>query len=680
MVTSAVSIRFISGEENRVRTSLVTSIGVAAVVSLTIPSLAGAVVADDEEVSPGQQQTLDLGIQVAPKGADVAARRTPSTSPNPYLANLPDVSEADYFTWNKAMHAKADARAGSARLAANRRTASSPSASALPPPFVHDEEEPAGTFGSNDTAPDAEPVQDFGTAAARNNRVRILGHLADLRGTVRAITTAEDQGAIPLATPTGIVGRGAVRTSSVLGDGPHGQAPGDGTNDFDFYKVNVAAGQSILADTEGSAAATDTILAVYDAEGTPLAADDDSGTGVLSSLSYTPEAAGDYYVLVAGFSFEGPFPADPFDSGSGRGGAAKGPYSLAISVQQVDADWYAVRLRPGDVLGGVGEGGATGLKVITPSGEERVGGVGTDASSLYPPTSPLPGGGNTTIAYVAEEAGWYAVGVTGTTGRYDVTVEGYRPGARTDRTARTQTVLLDFAPGRVNAATWGGPGVRTVSPFSSFVPRWGIARADARKVENRVLATVRENLRAELQTGGLNPDVNVEVLNARTSPELINKENVSRIHVAGTIAESGIDTIGIAQYIDPGNYGHEDEAIVLLDVLSAPAGPASSLNTFLSASSDRVEFVSAAVGNVVAHEVGHTIGNYHTDNADEIGNVMDSGGANFAKNLYGVGPDGIGGTADDDDVRFVTDRYSPVEGFTGLENTLNVSAWAYSGR
>ena len=93
-----------------------------------------------------------------------------------------------------------------------------------------------------------------------------------------------------------------------------------------------------------------------------------------------------------------------------------------------------------------------------------------------------------------------------------------------------------------------------------------------------------------------------------------------------------------------------------------------------------MKFVSAAVGNVIAHEVGHTIGNYHTDNADEIGNVMDSGGANFATNLYGVGPDGIGGTADDDNVRFVTDRYSPVEGFTGLENTLNVSAWAYSGR
>ena len=56
---------------------------------------------------------------------------------------------------------------------------------------------------------------------------------------------------------------------------------------------------------------------------------------------------------------------------------------------------------------------------------------------------------------------------------------------------------------------------------------------------------------------------------------------------------------------------------------------------------------------------------------------MDEGGGNFGTNLYGVGPDGIGGTADDEDIDFRTDTYSLVEGFTGRENTLNVSAWAF---
>ena len=58
---------------------------------------------------------------------------------------------------------------------------------------------------------------------------------------------------------------------------------------------------------------------------------------------------------------------------------------------------------------------------------------------------------------------------------------------------------------------------------------------------------------------------------------------------------------------------------------------------------------------------------------------MDAGGASF-DDLFGVGPDGVGGTADDTDVDYAEDTYSPVEGFTGLEDTLNVAAWGFTGR
>jgi hypothetical protein len=665
-----------------VRRNYLVVTGAAGLLALVTPTLSTAAPAGDDTLTPAQQEALGLGLQVAPKESDAATLKA-RTNPNPYLANLPDITDANYFAWNKVMHERAERRADSARLASNRRAAFADNgrrvnARGVLTPFVHDEEEPAGTRGSNDSHPDAEPIPGFGTAAARMPAVRILGDLAAAAGTPRTVTTTEDQGSIPLATSTGIAGNGSSVTDSVLGDGPHGPvgSGGDGSNDFDFYSVEVGEGETLAADTEGSAAGTDTILVVWDAEGTPLVADDDSGTGVLSSLSFKPETPGTYYVMVGGYAFD-PLPADPFDSGSGAGGADTGAYRVSIASSTLDADFYSVRLRPGDVVGAGAEGAATGLTVRTPSGEERVGGVGTDASSLYPPTSPLIGGGNTAIAYVAEEAGWYTVEVSGGTGAYDVTVEGYRPGTQGDR-GRTQTVLLDFAPGRVNTATWGGPGVRSVSPFAAFVPQWGIARSEARRMENRILNQVRRNLQAEI--AGTNPDVNLEVLNARTNQELIGQENVSRIYVAGSIAETGISTIGIAQYIDPGNFGHQDEAIVLLDVLSAPAGPASSLNTYIDASSDKIAFVTAAVANVTAHEVGHTIGNYHTDNADEIHNMMDSGGANFGQNLYGVGPDNVGGTADDENIEFETDTYAPVEGFTGLEDTENVTGWAYAGR
>lgn len=115
----------------------------------------------------------------------------------------------------------------------------------------------------------------------------------------------------------------------------------------------------------------------------------------------------------------------------------------------------------------------------------------------------------------------------------------------------------------------------------------------------------------------------------------------------------------------------------MLDVLSGPADDEASLNHYLKPSSNRVGFVSQAIANVISHEIGHLIGNFHTDNLDAHHSLMDSGGANF-QNLFGTGPDRIGGTADDEDVDFVTDTYAPAEGFGGQENTLNVAAWAFA--
>jgi hypothetical protein len=75
------------------------------------------------------------------------------------------------------------------------------------------------------------------------------------------------------------------------------------------------------------------------------------------------------------------------------------------------------------------------------------------------------------------------------------------------------------------------------------------------------------------------------------------------------------------------------------------------------------------VGNVTAHEAGHFFGNWHTDNSSPRVNLMDAGGENF-QNLFGVGPDQVGGTADDVDVDFGDDAFEPEEGFVGIEDTL----------
>ena len=68
---------------------------------------------------------------------------------------------------------------------------------------------------------------------------------------------------------------------------------------------------------------------------------------------------------------------------------------------------------------------------------------------------------------------------------------------------------------------------------------------------------------------------------------------------------------------------------------------------------------------MISHEIGHLSATTTPTTLDDVINLMDSGGRTI-DNLYGVGPDRIGGTADDSDNDFVTDTYSPAEGFGGV--------------
>jgi hypothetical protein len=315
----------------------------------TIASLAGLVVV----ASLGGQAAAVHADPAQHRNSSPAAKQAPRSAvqTNPFLSFFPGGTEVNYFAWKRKMAAAGEKRAASAQLAANRRVSAGV---ALPPAIVHDEEEPAVTSGSNDSAPNAEPVPGLSTAGPANHRVRILGDLADLAGSPEDLpTVAEDNGSIPLAGDTGTTGSGTIQTSGTLGDGPYGSA-GDGTNDFDFYQLDAEAGLSIVADTGGSN--LDTIIGLYAADGTLLAADDDSGgvgVGVESFLSYPVKESGTYYLAVVGYAFlSNPFPADPFDSGSGFGDAVEGDYNLTLGSQEMDKDFYSVNLRPGDVLGG----------------------------------------------------------------------------------------------------------------------------------------------------------------------------------------------------------------------------------------------------------------------------------------------------------------------------------------
>jgi hypothetical protein len=366
--------------------------------------------------------------------------------------------------------------------------------------------------------------------------------------------------------------------------------------------------------------------------------------------------------MVVGYSST---PADPTDSASGDGFGSEGAYSLTITAASGDRDFFAVKLRKGDVLGASVKGSAKYLTVYDTTPRE-VHGSDHDSSAIYPKSSPLIGGGEAVTDYVATKAGWHYVGVGEGSGSYDATVEVYRPAL--EGAKPTQTLFLDFDGARYNTASFGGLGVVQLSPLSAFIAKWGLANVDEDAVIDAVVDRVTENLHQDLVASGLNTRFRLKILNSRDDADAFGKPNVSRIIVGGTVAESGVETIGISESIDPGNFETEESALVLLDYLSGAADDENSLNFYLTPDSNRVAFVGDALGNVIAHEAGHFFGNWHTDQYNDRANLMDQGGNPGP--MFGIGPDGIGGTADDVDVDYGPDTFNRGEHFVGTEDTL----------
>ncbi|MEU3626269.1 hypothetical protein BS329_16590 [Amycolatopsis coloradensis] len=542
-------------------------------------------------------------------------------------------------------------------------------------PLPYKEIEPPGNSGANDSLARPEHIAGFGTQRAKNSKVRLTGDLKPDASIPTLPPAAEPNDALGLATETGVgATRRAVRTSGVIGDGPYGSA-GDGTGDFDFYRLSAGTTPvTFSARTRTPAGDLDTFLALLDKDGV-WAINDNAGESTDSTLAFTIPPGREFFLMVG----SGPFgiPADPTKPGTGGGVLTEGPYDLAITsgIGGGDLDYYSFDLRAGDVLGASLADGGTRLAVYDPAGRE-VFGSSQDATSIFSTDSPMPGGGNAVVDFVAPKEGRYQLGVEAGEGAYDIKLEAFRPGTETAPRGSVHTIFLDFDGARVNTSIFGtGGGLRDLSPLSSFLPRWGLTARDERALTDAIIATVKENLGRDLAAKGTNPRFALRVLNSRDHADPWGQPNVSRVVVGGTTVESGIMTIGIAQSIDAGNFGKEETALVLLDEISAPTGPVWSLNTYLGKGSDKIAFIGRAVGNITSHEAGHMSGSWHTDLTNAVPGIMDPGGDPAV--MFAVGPDGRGGTADDPDLDLVEEGISPAEHFTGIEDTLNRSAWAF---
>ncbi len=659
-----------------------TSIRLLALVLAVMIPLTGAAAGQEPDPQAGALARLaPFGVQQDPSKQlptdEQVAGEAPLPGVNPFLATPPAGQPADLAFYRELLRQRAEAAPPPAATA----QADARAFDIEPFPTVQ-EGEPDTLFGRNDTLATAQLIGEAGTGEGEVPELEIEGTLAEVPVAETTTASTEDDGAIPLANPTGLgvdAEADRSRAAAQIGDGPHGTIEGDGTGDFDFYALPaVAAGQSIAVDVDAQALGStlDPLVLLYDAEGTILAANDDAfepGAPLDSFLAFTVQEPGDHFVAVVGFPS---VPEDPFDSASGLGAGSEGPYEVAIDLDvPEDIDVYGVELAAGDVVSASTEGAATRVSLFDPEGKEVIG-SDQDASVIYPEGTRLLGGGNAVLDHVADLDGRHFLAVYRGTGDYETRVRLQRPPAETGD-GGTQVLFLDFDGEELNTAVFGGPGVRTLSPLSAFLGGWGLGADDEDAVIDAIVASVEESLSRDLEERGLEDDFDIEIRNSRDHPDTFGEEDVSRIVIGGTIEESGISTIGIAQTIDPGNFDREETALVLLDLLSADAGNANSLNQFVGPETDVVALVGTGVGNVTAHEAGHFFGNFHTDRTNDLPNIQDEGGD--LANLVGPGPDGVFGTEDDIDVDFGEDRFSLFEGLSGVEDTLTRISFALTG-
>ena len=358
----------------------------------------------------------------------------PPRGANPFVGLLPDPSKADYAYWKSAMKQQSAKRAA--------RRAAAPKALAAEPLLV-DEDEPDGSAAATTRSPTAQLIPAFGSAANRRPAARILGTLAPSVVPEPIDAKPEDNGSIPLTGETELSGSGsATTTDATIGDGPHG-SDGDGTGDFDFYAVrDASAGQRLVVDIDTPTGSARLARPPLRRRRERDRGQRRRGSGSSTACSsFVLPAAGDYYVSVAGYAN---FQDDPQDSGSGDGAESEGDYTVTFGLDSIDVDIYAVNLRAGDVLGRLGGGQRQRAVRERHRTAREVHGSDQDASFIYPPSSPLPGGGNAVVDHVAARNGRHYVTVIGGRGQLRPHARGLPAGAagggrRSRRSSSTST-------------------------------------------------------------------------------------------------------------------------------------------------------------------------------------------------------------------------------------------------
>ena len=532
------------------------------------------------------------------------------------------------------------------------------------------EQEPRGERLRNDIPELAELIAELSAWGTR--QVEVRGMLSMPEPVDIGLLGEEeiDDGAIPLARDIPLAFGTRTRLKAVIGDGLHGSG-GDGRGDYDFYKLGLLVpGQTVTMDitTDSTESRLDTKVALYNAAGHRLDENNDAFPGEKDSyLEVVIADSSDYFAAVRGV--DSSWPEDPFDPASGPKDGSEGLYTLTLGLDAHDVDWFGADLQAGDIVSAATEGQALHVMLASSQGDMLMR-SGLDRSTVLPESSPLLRGGHANLAHVVPESGRYTIGVREGTGDYSLLLSIHRPGIQD--AGVTQVLFVDFDGAEYNAESLGGRQSAQLSPLRHFLELQGLADEE-NKIIDIALQEIADNLIDDLQAGP-NMSFGLDLRNSRDDPDPWEVDStVSRVIVGGTRAELGLNTVGIAESIDVGNFALKETAIVLLDVLTDPTDPTSFAAVQRASDVSMAELLGRALGNIIAHEAGHLFAVFHTGHEDWPMQLMEAGPD--AATFVGAGKDRILGTADDRDIDLGISPYKELEGFSGLQDTKSAVAF-----
>ena len=575
---------------------------------------------------------------------------------NPHLAILPADSQPNYDYWLPSTSASSVSFAKSPSL--NTRASTSTQVD-----FSINEQESSEIFGENDTKGNAQDLSiDYGQLTGLYGMLTVQAQPQTFTDSLSQSLEQNDTSSS--ATPLNMATTGIKhKVEGSLNDG----SQSFNGRDYDIHKLSNLNPNLPLYIEYTASEYGDVDISFSD-------------ENRQNFISYIPEFysvlpffnhfQSNLYVAIGGSTLN---TKEGFDTSTDRNGfSTLDQYQMTYYQPEMDVDYYTVNLNEGDLLSISSNYSNTLLQIESPL--ERFAAGLSALGFIYPSESPAIKTGSSNIAYTATESGEHTIIVKPSdmlrqSEDYEVLFQRERASSNLLEAGESQIVFLDFDGATLNGLPFNGINENiTLSGLSHFLESFELQASDETQLTQEIISVFTDHFEPLLNTLSDGNKPKLTIRNSLEHDDTFGDQNVSRIIIGGSIEELKLATIGIAQSLDPGNFKKEETGIVLLDLLSSEDNEANSLN-FLNKdpSISKINLVASAVGTIAAHELGHILSGFHTDNTNDTYNIMDAGGNQ--DNRLGIGEDGIFGTSDDAPISFQKDEYDPNLNYFGEQDT-----------